>query len=131
MPIKGTAQHRPAWLGKRLYVYYCAAIDCWDGWVTEAEFIAVGNRPDLMEQTEDLAAFYRFKTRAFFLAKECGWEGDIREGPFVAALPSPGGIDALYVLAWKQDNNGDTMIASPVPLPWLEASGSTSGPLRL
>jgi hypothetical protein len=48
-----------------------------------------------------------------------GWEGYIREGPYRAPLPC-GDPSCKYMVAWRQDNNGDTFIASPFHLPWLE-----------
>lgn len=52
-------------------------------------------------------------------AKAVGWEGDFRLSPVVFWLPGDGGFD--YGFAFKQDNNGDTFVVSPVPMPWLEA----------
>jgi hypothetical protein len=55
-----------------------------------------------------------------------GWEGDIRGGfgdsdggPWFAPLPISNG-DIAYAVAWKQDNNGETFVASSISLPWLE-----------
>jgi hypothetical protein len=55
------------------------------------------------------------------MALEAGWEGDIRHGsgPFVCPLPD-GDCGSEYLIAWKQDNNGSTFIASPFCLPWLK-----------
>jgi hypothetical protein len=58
---------------------------------------------------------------AYALARLVHWEGDIREGPFVSMLPFPGNNWSAPIIAWKQDNNGTTFIASPVSLPWVEA----------
>jgi hypothetical protein len=30
----------------------------------------------------------------------------------------PGTVE--YLIAWKQDNNGESFVALPFPLPWLE-----------
>ena len=40
---------------------------------------------------------------------------------FVTVLPAAelGGLP-LFVIAWKQQSNGTTFVASPVRLPWLE-----------
>lgn len=53
-------------------------------------------------------------------AKQIGWEGDIIEGPFVSVLPpESGGGPSLFIVAWKQVNNGTCFIASPYRLPWI------------
>lgn len=48
------------------------------------------------------------------------WDGKLREGqwPRVSALPS-GDSEPVIFLTWKLDNNGTTLVVSPVPLPWL------------
>lgn len=49
------------------------------------------------------------------------WEGDIRSREFyVFALPDPLCTSVRLGLVWKQDNNGDTFIASPTRLDWLD-----------
>ena len=46
---------------------------------------------------------------------------DIREGVYVAALaPSEPCDDFSYMVAWKQENNGETFLASPESIPWLD-----------
>lgn len=52
------------------------------------------------------------------LATECGWDGDFSVGPFVFYLPSL--CQVKYGFAWKQDNNGETFVVSPVELSYLE-----------
>jgi len=52
------------------------------------------------------------------LARDHGWEGDYREGPFV--MPVLIELEVGYAFVWKQDNNGSTFVLSPVPLPYLE-----------
>lgn len=56
--------------------------------------------------------------RAKHLARDQGWEGDFREGPFV--MPVLVELEVSYAFVWKQDNNGSTFVLSPVPLPYLE-----------
>ena len=56
--------------------------------------------------------------RAKHLARDHGWEGDFREGPFV--MPVLIEIEVGYAFVFKQDNNGTTFVLSPVPLPYLE-----------
>jgi len=53
------------------------------------------------------------------LARKIGWEGDIRDGPWLAAIPVECG-DWDFIIAWKQDNNGTTFVATPYILPWLD-----------
>ena len=56
------------------------------------------------------------------IAQELGWEGDIREGPYVSMLPVVSDWSEILI-AWKQDNNGTTFIAAPYRLPGLEREG--------
>lgn len=46
-----------------------------------------------------------------------GWEGDFRDGPKVFFLPND--TEFQWGFVWKQDNNGETFIVSPQPMPWL------------
>lgn len=48
-----------------------------------------------------------------------GWEGDIRDGPYVMSIPDQPSCAMAYAI--KQDNNGDTFVASTIPLPHLAA----------
>jgi hypothetical protein len=48
-----------------------------------------------------------------------GWEGDFRDGPKVFFLPND--TDFVWGFVWKQDNNGETFVVSPRPLPWLSS----------
>lgn len=52
------------------------------------------------------------------LADDAGWEGDFRGGPSVFCIPIENEI--VYGFVWKQENNGDTIVVSPEPLPWLD-----------
>lgn len=56
--------------------------------------------------------------RAKHLARDLGWEGDFRDGPFVMPVLIETEVD--YAFVWKQNNNGSTFVLSPVPLPYLE-----------
>lgn len=56
--------------------------------------------------------------RAKHLARDHGWEGDCREGPFV--MPVLVELEVSYAFVWKQNNNGSTFVLSPVPLSYLE-----------
>lgn len=51
-------------------------------------------------------------------AAEVGWEGDFRHPPCVLWQPVDDAFRPGFVI--KQDNNGDTFVVSPVPLPHLE-----------
>jgi hypothetical protein len=103
-----------------MIVYQTGPIDWWEPWrllyPTLAKMAKGENADTVIEILKDLGL-------AFELARKMDWEGDIRTGsggPYITALPNTdGGIQ--YVLAWKQDNNGTTFIASPVELPWIAA----------
>jgi hypothetical protein len=51
-------------------------------------------------------------------AGEAGWEGDFRHPPRVFWVPGDTEFDFGFV--FKQDNNGNTYVISPVELPHLE-----------
>jgi hypothetical protein len=101
-----------------LYVYHCGPIDCWAGWrplrellIQDADGVELPG-PQHVQQRWELAQD---------LAKRIYWEGDVRSsegGPWWTPIPWETG-DWEYVIAWKQDNNGSTFVASPVQLPWL------------
>ncbi|MQX81527.1 hypothetical protein GHK80_36980 [Sinorhizobium medicae] len=64
--------------------------------------------------------FQPFFEKAKAIAREAGLEGDMRSGPFVSALPNDDlGSFSDFIIAWKQDNNGATFVASPHELAWL------------
>jgi hypothetical protein len=103
-----------------LYAYARYAIDFWDGWLTQTEYLA------RLRQIEyaDIAKYESFKDAAFELASTIGWEGDVRGEPYVAGLPgAESGDDHNIMIAWKQDNNGDTFVVSPFELPYLKEEG--------
>ena len=106
-----------------MIVYCINPIDFWDGWLTEEEFktqLEAGAAHDARRATASTwAAYLDLREKAQKLALKAGWEGDIREGPFVAGLPSETGDDGQILVAWKQDNDGITFVATPFPLPWL------------
>lgn len=105
-----------------MFVYARTAIDYWSGWMTEEQYLKqLGTSGVPGEAPRQAAQYEQFKRKAFALAKKVGWEGDIREGPFIAGLPTDEtGDDGKIMIAWKQDNNGDTFVASPLKLEWLE-----------
>ena len=104
-----------------MFAYALPPIDHWTGWKTEGEFLNDLNGDYLpLGESEYLAT----KERALILARDAGWEGDMREGPFIAGLPTHNtGDDREVLIGWKQDNNGTTFIVSPYRLSWLEAAG--------
>ncbi|HQS18588.1 hypothetical protein [Reyranella sp.] len=111
-----------------MFVYSLMAIDFWSGWKSEddhkKELVAQAN--DLHEAAASWDLFLLFKRKAFDLAKKVGWEGDIRSGNFfVSGLPAEGASEIM--IAWKQDNNGQTFVASPFALPWLDAEDKIEG----
>lgn len=97
-----------------MYVYAGCPIDFWSGWMPEAEYLAA-----LAANEEDQATYYMRLGAAQVLAKRLGWEGDMRQGPFVSGLPAPDSPYSEFLIGWKQSNNGTTFIASPYELPWL------------
>lgn len=105
-----------------MYVYSICPIDMWVGWMTEVEFIRhLKNTIEPSSVESALAEYQSLKKRAMDAAYEAGWEGDIRpdSGPFVSGIPDPDCGWSSYMIAWKQDNNGTTFIASPCQLPHL------------
>jgi hypothetical protein len=108
-----------------IYVYYCPPIDWWVGWMTETEFLNHRMTNDYWDphihRTNPVVTDYvTFTTSAYQLAKEVMWEGDMRDGPYVAGLPDPDAGGWCFVVAWKQDNNGTTFVASHRELEWLK-----------
>jgi len=54
------------------------------------------------------------------LRERTTWEGDVREGPYIAGLMPPApGQEYTVAVALKQDNDGRTFVWSPFELPWL------------
>jgi len=70
----------------------------------------------VQEWLHDGEVFATF-VEAIRLMANHGWEGDFSAGPCVFALPDS--CVARVAFAWKQSNNGDTFVVSPVELPWL------------
>lgn len=100
-----------------MFIYNMAPIDHWQGWLTVPE--AAAKLCASAEEPEDaLRGLADELAEAKQLAKAAGWEGDMREGPYVTFLPNNDNGVAC-VIAWKQDNNGSTFVASPYQLPWL------------
>jgi len=105
---------------KAIFVYTQPPIDWWIGWMTEDEFkVQLRNHEDGDREIRDYEAF---RSKGYSLARAIDWDGDMREGPFVAGLPTGENGDEAVMVAWKQDNNGTTFVVSPIRLPWMEYS---------
>lgn len=74
-------------------------------------------------RADRLAAVTAFLDEAFQLAHTLGWTGAARELPQMFSLPGMPADEAVYMIAWEQDD-GVAYIASPYPLPWLDAKAS-------
>lgn len=105
-----------------IFVYGVEPIDAWLGWSDEAQFRASVDRWCAPESRDAMWTFYEaFRDNAMDIARTLGWQGDIREGPFTAGMPTfEIRNTSLFLVAWKQANDGLTFIASPVRLPWLD-----------
>lgn len=109
-----------------LYCYELSPIDWWAGSLPFEMYLMTLHDPD------EVQAAYALLNEAKRLATLKGWEGDMREGPYVFALPPSDGYCNFDVgIAFKQDNNGQTYVTSPRPLPWLGVDGSLTGMHRL
>jgi hypothetical protein len=106
--------------------YYITPIDFgWDYLPSVQEFaerlskadldVKLGKQPYGEARLEQFLADFN---EAKELAARAGWEGDFRGPPSVFCLPIENEI--VYGFVWKQDNNGDTLVVSPQPLPWLD-----------
>ena len=73
----------------------------------------------LHELRDDLDRVYELLAESVFLmAKDCDdWSGDMHYGAYIFAVPVH--PDPELGLVWKEQENGNTYICSPVPLPWL------------
>lgn len=74
-------------------------------------------------RADRIAALTVFLDEAFQLAHTLGWSGRVREAPQMFALPGMPADEAIYMIAWEQDD-GVAYMASPFPLPWLDAKCS-------
>jgi hypothetical protein len=101
------------------HVYVLPPIDYWTGWSTADDAVPATEyeqvKPQLVAQVKQTIdhALEQFRRRT-------GWEGDIREGPFVVGLPPiHGGSESDLLVAIKQDNNGMVFVWSPHELGYL------------
>jgi len=102
-----------------MFVHVHMPIDFWEGWLTEDQYKNQLNGDDDMARASTIAEYEKLRDEAFELARAKGWEGDTRQGPFIAGIPT-GDYTTGILVAWKQGNNGITFIASPFKLPWLD-----------
>lgn len=99
-----------------MFVYELSPIDFWDGWTRYSEMLERSRSiPGNGISDNELEKLFR---RAKNAARRVGWDGDMREGPYVSGLPSNESCPFL-MFAWKQDNNGTSFVTSPFELPWL------------
>jgi hypothetical protein len=104
------------------FFYSVGPIDHFDGCMTIDEFKAAADKsdserePDGYSMLENIIEVERIAKREFV---EIGWEGDIRQGPYIFSIPDPGCCSMHWGIVLKHDSNGQTFIASPVELPWL------------
>ncbi len=105
-----------------IFVYCVEPIDIWLGWNDEEQFKASVDRWCTPESRDPFWALYEaFRDQSMEIARGLGWRGDVREGPFIAGVPTfEIRNTSFFMVAWKQDDDGLTFIASPVRLPWLE-----------
>lgn len=110
---------------KLVHVYAGGPLDFWGGWQNTTDVLTYERTdlrlpPGLKIDRDDFTPFiYSAKE----IAHEMGWEGDMREGPYVSVLPDGEGGRSLFLVGFKQDNNGTTFIGSEVELPHLKAAG--------
>jgi hypothetical protein len=110
-----------------MLVYCIDPIDFWSGWHKPQDIFKVSTQPWGMEGEHLPGEWASAWIKAQALARRLGWEGDCREGPYVTVIPGNGGGPCPFIIAWKQDNNGTTFVASPVALPWLDADDNIEG----
>lgn len=104
-----------------IYVYRVDPIDDLHLWMSPGDVFNKTATDDFRSYDEYEEVFNEGKITARFI----GWEGDMREGPVVSMLPPIGaGENSLFLIAWKQDNNGESFVVSPYELPWLETENS-------
>ncbi len=102
------------------YVYVLPPIDYWTGWRSSADALPEHEFEEEVRGQQAAEVERRCEHALEQFRARTGWEGDIREGPFVSGLPPlHGGSESDLMVAVKQDNNGLTFIWSPHELSWL------------
>jgi len=103
-----------------MYRYEMSPIDFFDGCLTLTEYLtAIAHKPRSCWNKEPGETIV---DTISLLVAEMGklkyWEGDIKDGIYVFAIP--GDVETRIGFVWKQDNNGQTFVISPVELPHLK-----------
>lgn len=92
--------------------------DRWVGWSTKDDVVSHGKASLDEDWTPYIDAAIEHATQQF--RDRTGWEGDVREGPYLAGLmPHEEGEEFTFAVALKQDNNGWIYVWSPYELSWL------------
>lgn len=109
----------------RVYVYQFATGAQWAAVDSVEAYLRHLLDVDFLQglRADRLAAVSAFLDEAFQLAHTLGWSGRAREVPQMFSLPGMPADEAVYMIAWEQDD-GVSYIASPYPLPWLDAKAS-------
>ena len=114
-----------------LFVYSLCPTDFFAGSITIEQFLA----KDLHNCNEShLYRIFHFMRCMYETGKLIGakkeyfWEGDIIQGIYVFAVPS-GDLALDFGYIWKQSNNGNTFVISPVEIKKL--SGELIGTFKL
>lgn len=111
-----------------LHVYVVPPIDLWFGWKnleklpsdavfpTEGTVALIHNvaRKEWRAEVDRLL----FSGRKF-AEERMGYTGDIERGPFLSMVPGRG--QSLPIVAWVTSDRDLTFVASPIPLPHLDA----------
>ena len=122
-----------------LYCYACGPIDDFFGAFTEVELVGkivseILSRADKIHSAvliqECCGGLVALRRRAEDAFKTLGWEGDhrsVKDTPAYFFVPDPASFGMCPGYVVKQDNNGSTFVASPVPLPYLESFAQCTG----
>lgn len=81
--------------------------------IEEHQDFSVGIALERIELTES------FVRKALKYGKENGWGGEFSEEPRIFSVPSDN--ETVSGIMWKLNNNGITLVASPIDLPWLHS----------
>lgn len=109
----------------RVYVYQFATGAQWAAGDSVETYLRRLLDVDFIQnlRADRLAALTSFLDEAFQLAHSLGWTGSAREAPQMFSLPGMPVDEEVYMVAWEQED-GIAFIASPFPLPWLDAKAS-------
>lgn len=103
----------------RGFVYQLTAIDFWVGFTPAHRIVGRPTSFRTEGVTADEISGLLNHATCEILRRSC-WEGDLQEEPWIGGLPPAGGdCRTLLLVGFKQDNNGETFIWSPVELPWI------------